>query len=158
IKDRTHADVTSLDSALSSVTFNGIGSHTQSSLLALQPGYLKNPEGTIVGDYAKSWEWAPDGLSLTLKMRQAVKFHNKRPVNGRVADMDDTLFSWDRFSKVSAARSALVNSINPDAPIISMTASDPETLIVKVAKPIIYIPSLLQGVGAGSLVIMPKET
>ncbi len=38
-----------------------------------------------------------------------------------------------------------------------MTATDPETLLVKVAKPIIYIPSLLQGVGAGSLVIMPKE-
>jgi len=71
--------------------------------------------------------------------------------------MDDVLFSGDRFSKVSAARSSLVNALNPDAPIVSMTATDPETLLVKVAKPIIYIPSLLQGVGAGSLVIMPKE-
>ena len=48
-------------------------------------------------DMAESWEIAPDGLTVTLKMRAGVKFHNKAPVNGRLMDMDDVLFSWKRF-------------------------------------------------------------
>src|SRR5439155_22799939 len=55
-------------------------------------------------------------------------------------------------------RSSLVNAINPDAPIVSLTAPDAETVLVKLKQPIIYVPSLFTGTGAGNLVIMPKET
>jgi ABC-type transport system substrate-binding protein len=157
IKDRIHGDVSSLDSALGSVTFNGIGSHVQSSFLALKPGYLERSKSEVVGDFANSWEWSPDGLQLVLKLRSGVRFHNKPPVNGRLVDIDDVLFSWDRFSKVSAARAALVNAVNPDAPIVSMTAPDPQTVVVRLKQPIIYVPSLISGIGAGNLVIVPKE-
>jgi ABC-type transport system substrate-binding protein len=158
IRDRTHGDVNSLDSALGSVTFNGIGSHVQSSFLAVKPGFLERSQGVLAGDFAKSWEWSPDGLQIVLKLRSGVKFHNKPPVNGRNVDMDDVLFSWDRFSKVSATRSSLVNSINPDAPIVSVTAADAETVVLKLKSPVVYAPSLISGTGAGTLVIMPKET
>jgi peptide/nickel transport system substrate-binding protein len=158
IKDRTHGDVNSLDSALGSVTFNGIGAHVHSSFLAIKPGYMERAKGVIVGDFAKSWEWSPDGTQIVMKLRSGVKFHNKPPVNGRTLDVEDVLFSWDRFSKVAATRSSLVNAINPDAPIVSLTAPDAETVLVKLKQPIIYVPSLFTGTGAGNLVIMPKET
>ena len=38
---------------------------------------------TVVPEMMESWEWSSDGLQLTFKMRQGVKWHNKAPVNGR---------------------------------------------------------------------------
>ena len=40
-------------------------------------------------DVAESWEYSPDRLSVTLKLRQGVKWHNKAPINGRAFDMDE---------------------------------------------------------------------
>ena len=73
----------------------------------------------IAGDAIESWEWAPDGLAVTMKLRQNMKFHDKPPVNGRVLDTDDVLFAWDRFSKLSSGRVGVANVADPDAPILS---------------------------------------
>jgi len=158
VKDRTHGDVATLDNAPGSVTFNAIGNHVNSSLLATEPGYLKRSENKIIGDFAESWEWSPDGLSVVLKLRQGVRFHNKPPVSGRLIDVQDVLFTWDRFSRISAARSSIVNAVNPDAPVVSLTAPDSRTIVLKLAQPIIYAPGLFTGTGGGSFVMIPKET
>jgi peptide/nickel transport system substrate-binding protein len=158
IKDRTHGDVNSLDSALGSVTFNGIGAHVNSSFLAQKPGVLERARGEMVGDFARSWEWSPDGLQIVMKLRPGVKFHNKPPVNGRAVTIEDVAFSWDRFSRVSATRSAVVNSVNPDAPIVAFSTPDAETVVLRLKEPITYVPSLFGGTGAGNLVIIPRET
>src|SRR3954468_9054032 len=52
-------------------------------LLQVKPGVLQASDRDVSGDLAESWEWSPDRLTLTLKMRQGVKWHNKAPVNGR---------------------------------------------------------------------------
>ena len=57
-------------------------------------------------------------------MRPSVKWHNKAPVNGRVLDAQDVIFSWDRFSKSGSDRASLANAVNPNAPILSVTSPD----------------------------------
>jgi peptide/nickel transport system substrate-binding protein len=69
----------------------------------IQPGTTayNNPSGAL----AESWEVAPDGASVTFKLRQGVKFHPVPPVNGRVMDIDDWKTSLDRFLAVGFYRS-----------------------------------------------------
>lgn len=50
-----------------------------------------------VPDLVESAEASPDGLSWTLKLRDA-KFHNIAPVNGRAVDTDDVKYSWGRVT------------------------------------------------------------
>src|ERR1051325_8742287 len=76
-------------------------------LLQYKSGYLKPQEYDVGPLLAESWEWSPDRLSLALKLRPGIKWHNKAPVNGRPLDMDDVLFSWDRFASQSGSRSSL---------------------------------------------------
>src|SRR4051812_10361964 len=82
IKDRTFGDAPSLDILTPATTHNSVGPHVYSSLFQFKPGVLKPSENEIAGDVAESWEWAPDGLSVNLKLRQGMKFHNKAPVSG----------------------------------------------------------------------------
>ncbi len=48
-----------------------------------------------VPDLVDTFETSPDGLTWTLKLRDA-KFHNIAPVNGRAVDTEDVKFSWGR--------------------------------------------------------------
>src|SRR5581483_4227480 len=41
-----------------------------SRLLNIKPGYLKESDGEVEGDLAESWEFSPDKLTLTLKLRK----------------------------------------------------------------------------------------
>src|SRR5690349_20486224 len=110
-----------------------------------------------MADLAESWETSPDGLQVTMKMRQGVKFHNKPPVNNRTLDMDDILFSWNRFATRAGGRVNLVNSINPDATVLSVTAADPRTVVIKLKEPLVYFLNLLVPAGASGVYIVPKE-
>jgi len=87
-------------------------------LLQVKPGNLQASDREVAGDLAESWEWSPDRLTLTLKMRQGVKWHNKAPVNGRAFDNQDVLYSWDRVTRLSGDRGQIANVVNPDAPIL----------------------------------------
>ena len=110
MKDRTFGDTATLDILTPATTHNSVGPHVYSSLFQYKPGYLKPSEKEIAGDVIESWEWAPDGLSVAMKLRQGVKFHNKPPVNGRPLDVDDVLFAWDRFSRLSSGRIGVARS------------------------------------------------
>jgi peptide/nickel transport system substrate-binding protein len=98
IKDRTFADPPTLDILTQNNPLGVLNMHAYNLLTQFKPGYMKPSQNEVVGDLAESWEMSPDGLQITMKLRQDVKFHNKPPVNGRPMDIDDVLFSWNRFS------------------------------------------------------------
>ncbi|HLF76367.1 MAG TPA: ABC transporter substrate-binding protein [Dehalococcoidia bacterium] len=124
-------------------------------LLAFKPGYMQPSSDEIIPDNAEAWELSPDKLQITLKLRQGVKFHNLPPVNGRVMDAEDVLFSWKRFTAVGGQRAAVANSVNPDAPVISVTSPDARTIVVKFKEPLVYATAFLAP--RESLNIVPKE-
>jgi len=104
---------------------------------------------------AESWEWSPDRLQITMKLRSDVRFHPLPPVNGRTLDVDDVLFSWARLKRVGTIRSEFANDINPGAPIVSLTAPDARTVVIKLAQPVVYLLSMLAH--ASALPMLPKE-
>jgi peptide/nickel transport system substrate-binding protein len=120
-----------------------------------EPGVLEASEGNIVGDVAESWELSGDGLQLTIRSRQNLGTDPRPPVNGRKLDAQDVLFSWNVFAALSTVRATLVNSVNPNSPITSVSAPDNQTLIFKLAFPSI----LLEGYLADGFYfwIIPKE-
>ena len=79
---------------------------------------------------AESWEVSPDGLTINMKQRANAKWHNKAPVNGRAFDASDVIFSWNRYAQSAPLRALVANSSNPQAPVLSMTATDPKTISI----------------------------
>jgi peptide/nickel transport system substrate-binding protein len=132
---------------------------TNSLLVNHKAGHLKPAEFTeFVPDLAESWEWSGDRLSLTMKLRQGVKWHNKPPINGRTFDVDDAVFSWERFSRVGQGRTALANSANPNAPVLSLSAVDSRTIVWKFKEPVVYFLTQLTPTQTGNYQMVPKET
>ena len=90
-----------------------------------------------------------------MKLRQGVKWHNKAPVNGRLLDIDDVLFSWKRFAAKNSGRINVANVANPEAPVLSITASDPKTLVMKLKEPLVYALGLFHPSGASGVIMSP---
>ncbi len=126
-----------------------------SRLFTYKPGLLQPAQDEIEGQIAQSWEWTPDRLQVTAKIRPGVKFHNIAPVNGRAMDADDILYSWKRFSTQGSNRTVVANSANPDAPVVSVTSPDPTTIVIKFKEPLVYAQAYLAQ--RGYLSIVPKE-
>jgi ABC-type transport system substrate-binding protein len=126
-----------------------------SRLFTYKPGLMEPSQDEIVGSIAESWEWSPDRLQLTAKLRPGVKFHNLPPVNARAMDVDDVLFSWKRFSTQGSNRTVVANSANPDAPVVSLTAPDAKTVVIKFKEPLVYAQAYLTQ--RGYLNMVPKE-
>ena len=114
LKDRNFGDPPSLDVIQATVSWNPFGFGVYSSLVQPAPGYLKPPGEELLPDIAESWETSPDGMTLTLKIRQNVKWHNKAPVNGRAMTIDDIVYSWERMAAKGSARSGIVNKVSPE--------------------------------------------
>jgi peptide/nickel transport system substrate-binding protein len=95
-----------------------------------------------------------------MKIRQGVKWHNVAPVSGRPMDMDDVIFSWERFATKYSGRSGIVNAVNPDAPVLSLQAVDSRTISIRLKEPLSYILGLFAAPGAyfGNYLMAPKET
>jgi ABC-type transport system substrate-binding protein len=130
-----------------------------SDLFMQRPGYLS--ERTYADydpDLAESWEFSPDRLQITFKLRQGVKFHNKPPVNGRLLDRDDYLFSWQRFERQGRIRTSIANSANPNAPVLGWTMPDDRTLVMRVKEPTVDLFASFSAFHAGLPSIIPKET
>jgi peptide/nickel transport system substrate-binding protein len=130
------------------------------TLVREKPGMQKSPNAELVGDMAESWEFSPDRLQITMKLRQGVKWHDKPPVNGRTADVDDVKFSYDRFASKGAIRALFINAANPTAPILSLTPTDARTIVVKLKEPLSYALEMLASFGSltGGMLMYPKET
>ncbi|HLF76806.1 MAG TPA: ABC transporter substrate-binding protein [Dehalococcoidia bacterium] len=121
----------------------------------IRPGNLQGSAGEVIPELVESWEWSPDLLQLTMKLRQNVKFQNLPPVSGRTIDIDDVRYSWKRFSETGAIRSSIVNALNPASPITSVTFPDDRTFVFKLKEPIVFMLDMLTQ--RQLLNIIPKE-
>ena len=94
------------------------------------------PDGSVEGDAASSWELSPDGLQLTFKLRQGMKFEPRPPVNGRRATSADVKYGWDRFAASNPSRGNWLSSVVPDAPVDRFEFPDASTVVVKLSFPL----------------------
>jgi peptide/nickel transport system substrate-binding protein len=127
----THnADIQTFDPHFQSVPNQALTQIVYSRLFKAKPGMLKPAIwGEVTGDLAQSYEYSPDKLSLTIKLKDS-KWHNLAPVNGRALDASDILFSWQRLEKTGTNRTLFANSASPAAPIESVTSPDPKTVVL----------------------------
>ncbi|HEX5368162.1 MAG TPA: ABC transporter substrate-binding protein [Dehalococcoidia bacterium] len=128
-----------------------------SQLLRVADGFMAPPDGTIEGDLAQSYELSPDKMTLTLKLDPSAAFAPVDPVNGRVADTQDVLFSWNRLQTEGIGASELSNAKNPGAPITSVTAPDKSTVVIKLNSPNSTILGLIGSQVLGSWYILAQE-
>jgi peptide/nickel transport system substrate-binding protein len=158
MKDRAFADPPTLDVVTANNPWNTPGFCVYSSLVQFKPGYLKPSENEVAPDLAESWETSPDGLAITMKIREGAKWHNKPPINGRALDIQDVQFSWDRFAAKYGSRTSIANSADPSAPVLSLTATDARTIVLKLKEPLAYALGLFCPGTSGGVTIVPKET
>ncbi len=85
-------------------------------------------DSTAMPSLAKSWEFSPDGLTLTLKLRDDVRWHNKPPVNGRPFTSADVAFTIDHQRKGGLLRSYWegLENTQPDAHTVVLRLKEPQ--------------------------------
>jgi len=131
------------------------------SLVRNKPGF-KQPSSwaEVEPQLAESFEISPDKLSMTFKIRQGVKWHNKAPVNGRLFDAEDVVTTWKNFEEASTPnnKGANSNKVNPAAPVLSFEAPDSKTVVIKLKEPSSYMLQRLSSMITGEIgSIYPKE-
>jgi peptide/nickel transport system substrate-binding protein len=152
-----NADIQTFDPHFQSVPNQALTQFTYSRLFAAKPGHLEPAIwGETEGDLAESYEFSPDKLTLTIKLRNT-KWHNLPPVNGRQVTADDVVFSFQRLEKVGTNRTLFANSVSPNAPIESVMATDSRTVVLKLKFPAAALLSTLATFTAGSFYVVPKE-
>jgi peptide/nickel transport system substrate-binding protein len=95
---------------------------------------------------AEKWDYSPDNLTLTLHLRQGVKF-----ADGATLTSADVKYSLDAIkteSTAAVARSTLAN-------VASVAASDPKTAVLTLSKP---DAALLAGLATVNLAILKKDS
>lgn len=90
---------------------------------------------TITGDAMESWETAPDGLSVTYKLRQNHKFDHRPPTSGRAMTVEDVKWSWERVAATSPVTADILRDLSPTGMIESFSFPDNETVTVHLAEP-----------------------
>lgn len=115
------------------------------------PGIDNNLDLDVEGSLAESFQVAPDGMSIALKLRQGVKFHNAVPVNGRTMDIDDWRTSMERYLALNSYRSVLQGVLD------SVQYPDATTMVVKTKFPYAPLAKLFSSTTASPF-IMPKES
>jgi ABC-type transport system substrate-binding protein len=150
-------DVAHFDPHLTEVTSRWPTLWGYSRLAVAKAGFMENPGGEITGDLAESWEYSPDKLTLTMKLRSDAKFAPLAPVNGRTVDADDVLFSFNRFAATGTERGKFANSASPAAPILSVAAPDSRTIVFKLKEPTASLLATIANSNCGNLFIVPKE-
>jgi peptide/nickel transport system substrate-binding protein len=128
-----------------------------SQLFRVKDGVLKNTDGTIEGDFAASWEISPDKLTITATIDPGVGTPAIPPLNGRVMNAEDVVFSWELLKKQAIYRAELANEVNPAAPIMSITAPNERTVVIKLKEPDATVLPLLSTDRLGYLWIIPRE-
>ena len=92
-------------------------------------------QGDVESDGAESWEMSPDGLTFTFKLRGNLKLDPRPPTNSRLMTADDVVFSAGKFKATGLSRAEFFNELSPNSPVASVTATDPKTVVVKMAFP-----------------------
>jgi peptide/nickel transport system substrate-binding protein len=148
-KDGTRTDATTFD-VYSLASSEPRRPFVWSRLTKLKSGVLEPSIGEIEPDIAESWEFSPDKLQATFKLRANAKWDPRPPTSGRVVDAQDVVFSWERLSKLSARRLDY-------ASIQSMSAPDNRTISMKLTNPDADLLTVLTSTSSGSFHILSKE-
>lgn len=136
---------------------NFTAQQTYSGLWLIKDGYMSYTTGEIEGDVVESWEFSADKLTLTAKINPNAHFSPVAPVNGRAVDAQDVVATFQRHKSVSNQRAEFANEINPQAPIVSVSAPDSRTVVIKLNEPNAAITALLARGTPGSMFVVPKE-
>jgi peptide/nickel transport system substrate-binding protein len=142
------------------VQLNVYNSFVYEALVRNKMGHMEPSSNTDVeGQLAQSWEVSGDGTQITFKIRDGVKWQNKAPLNGRPFTAEDVVQSWDRYvSLPSNNRATNANSINPTAPVVSVTSPDAKTVVVKLKEPTSYMLQRYTSMVTGEIgSIYPRE-
>ncbi len=160
LKDKTNADITSMDVQQPLAPLNIPARHVYSTLVRQKAGYLQGTSTDLSPDLAESWELSPDGLQITMKLRANAKWHNNAPVNGRAADSSDVVYSCTRYAASAPLRALVANAANPTAPVLGVSATDAKTVVIKLKEPVNYALNLFASFGSftGNVIMLPKET
>lgn len=70
-------------------------------LTRIKPGLLELSDGTVTGDALESWEFSPDKLTVTMKVRPNLGMPPVAPGNGRNLDATDVVYSWERWKRTA---------------------------------------------------------
>jgi ABC-type transport system substrate-binding protein len=138
-KHFSRGDATHFDSLISDtsqvVSISGYLGYAK--LLKWKVGRYPNiADGTSEGEHAESWELSPDKLTLTFKLRQGMKFDNRAPTNGRAADSQDVVWSWNKYiANNPGAKSLVYTSESTAAAVQSISAPDKNTVVFKMHHP-----------------------
>jgi peptide/nickel transport system substrate-binding protein len=134
--DYLSADIQTLDPN-NTTSGSAMAPYGYSRLFLYQPSVFPDlPTGAVDPDSAESAEIAPDGLSITVKLRPDLKLDPRPPTNSRLMDAQDVKWSWDAFSATNNSRGELLNSMSPTAPYQSMSVLDNRTVQFKLAYPV----------------------
>jgi ABC-type transport system substrate-binding protein len=153
---RTTSEPNSLEPHLFPGNFTA--QQTYSGLWLIKDGYNTYTKGEIEGDVVESWEFSPDKLTLTAKINPNAHFAPVAPVNGRAVEAQDVVATFQRHKNVSNQRAEFANDINPQAPVVSVTATDSRTVVIKLNEPNAAITALLARGTPGSMFVVPKES
>jgi peptide/nickel transport system substrate-binding protein len=156
-KSQVSQDVQTFEPSFRSAPTAFASAHAYQNLVSQKAGYMAPPGDEFLGDFVESWEFSPDKLTLTFKIRSQGKWDARAPTNGRNVDANDVVFSWKRFTAVGSLRADLSNKVNPEAPIVSMTASDSNTVVVKLLRPQASILAAVSSRAASGFWILPRE-
>ena len=149
----THYDVHNTQTA-----GQGIPDLAYSRFVVTDPGYLGPVDYfKVKPDMGESWELSPDGLTLTMKLRQGAGWAPLAPVNGRPVDIEDIAYTWKRWAERGSNRVDHLNSLNPDAPVLSFATVDARTFVWKLARPTAGFLPMIAG-GPKTPYIIPKES
>ncbi len=156
-KGQLTQDVQTLEPSFRSAPAATHSQRAYQNLFSQKPGYLAPQKDEYEGDVVESWEFSPDRLQLTMKIRTEGKWDTRAPTNGRNVEAADVVSTWNRFAKVASLRADYANSVNPAAPVVSMTATDAKTVSVKLAEPQAGILALLATRSNSGYWVLPKE-
>jgi ABC-type transport system substrate-binding protein len=123
----------------------------------VEPGLGKPSSGNLIGDAAESWEVSGDGMTATFKIRPGSHFTDVAPANGHELQAEDVVATWNRWRGVSSTRATIDNEINPDAPVVTMTAPDSRTVVMDLAFPAVSLPSLFAAAVRQAFLLTPRE-
>lgn len=156
LKTSRPTDVDSFNPYIVSTPTDWHTNHVYSPIVRPKPGHLQAANGDVEPDLAESWEISEDKLQITFHIRANAKFDPRPPTNGRAANADDVVHAWKNYAAMSGRRADLANSVNPAASVTSVTATDPRTVVFKLAFPDSSVLRLLAA-NAERVVVLPVE-
>ena len=109
----TPADVTTLTRTSTRRAVASTSSRLSTTTLCGTTAARTAKTAALIGDAADSWEFSPDGLTLTFKLRPNLKFDPRPPTNERVMTAADVKFSFERTVSKSAYAPDWVASPQP---------------------------------------------